>query len=172
MAAELTAKDVIRAHARDELGIDVDDLAKPLQAAGASAFAFTVGAALPLLAGAFLGDYVKRLLVIVAVSTVGLAAFGVTGAPPLVGLVSVGGCQPPSVRAAACRLQLLPLSLLLPLPQRLLLLLLQLLKRWCRGRAGGRQHVQGRSQGGAGRVRPDPACLAPVLRRHAVNWDL
>ena len=80
VAEELTAKDVIRAHARDELGIDMDDLARPLQAAGASAFAFVVGAALPLLAGAFLRDYIKRLLVIAAVSTVGLAAFGITGA--------------------------------------------------------------------------------------------
>ena len=28
---ELTNKDVIRAHARDELGIDIDELANPLQ---------------------------------------------------------------------------------------------------------------------------------------------
>lgn len=34
VAAELTAKDVVRAHARDELGIDVDDLAKPVQVGG------------------------------------------------------------------------------------------------------------------------------------------
>ena len=80
MAEELTAKDVIRAHARDELGIDMDDLSNPVKAAVASAFAFIIGAALPLLGGAFIGDYIKRLLVIVAVSTVGLAAFGVTGA--------------------------------------------------------------------------------------------
>jgi hypothetical protein len=32
VAEELTAKDVIRAHARDELGIDLDDMANPLQA--------------------------------------------------------------------------------------------------------------------------------------------
>jgi hypothetical protein len=31
VAQELTARDVIRAHARDELGIDVDELANPLQ---------------------------------------------------------------------------------------------------------------------------------------------
>lgn len=31
VAEELTAKDVVRAHARDELGIDIDELANPLQ---------------------------------------------------------------------------------------------------------------------------------------------
>lgn len=31
VAVELTNKDVIRAHARDELGIDIDELANPLQ---------------------------------------------------------------------------------------------------------------------------------------------
>ncbi len=52
VAHELTEKDVIRAHARDELGIDIDDLANPLQASVAGAAAFVVGAAIPLLAGA------------------------------------------------------------------------------------------------------------------------
>ena len=89
---ELSAKDVIRAHARDELGIDLDDMANPLQAAVASAFAFCVGAALPLLAGAFIAAYVTRLLVIVTVSTVGLLAFGVTGESGG-DLVSMGALQ-------------------------------------------------------------------------------
>lgn len=31
VAEELTEKDVVRAHARDELGIDIDELANPLQ---------------------------------------------------------------------------------------------------------------------------------------------
>ncbi len=31
VAVVLTEKDVIRAHARDELGIDIDDLSNPLQ---------------------------------------------------------------------------------------------------------------------------------------------
>ena len=79
VAEELTAKDVIKAHARDELGIDMDDLSNPIQAAAASAFAFCIGAGLPLLAGAFIGNYVTRLLVIIAVSTVGLLSFGITG---------------------------------------------------------------------------------------------
>eukprot|EP00775_Hariotina_reticulata_P000676 gene676-974_t len=37
VAMELSAHDVVKAHARDELGIDVDDLANPLQASLASA---------------------------------------------------------------------------------------------------------------------------------------
>jgi hypothetical protein len=101
VAEELTAKDVIRAHARDELGIDIDELANGwqvgcsgvvsdhapihqrmlssasnaigspslthwlisaalpfiLQAAGVSAIAFTMGAAIPLLSGSFINDY-------------------------------------------------------------------------------------------------------------------
>ena len=36
-------------HAREEFGVDPDDLASPLLAAGASFFAFAVGALLPVL---------------------------------------------------------------------------------------------------------------------------
>lgn len=43
------AKDALGAHARDELGISDTSSARPVQAAIASAAAFTVGAALPLL---------------------------------------------------------------------------------------------------------------------------
>lgn len=50
VAAELTAHDALAAHLDVELNIDRDDLASPAQAAAASALAFTVGAALPLLA--------------------------------------------------------------------------------------------------------------------------
>lgn len=37
VAEQLTAKDPVRAHARDELGIDIDDYTNPWSAAGASA---------------------------------------------------------------------------------------------------------------------------------------
>lgn len=80
VAEELTAKDVIRAHARDELNIDVDDLANPLQASLTSAVAFALGAAVPLVAGAFIGDAVLRLYAVVAATTAALLAFGGTGA--------------------------------------------------------------------------------------------
>ncbi|GLC38457.1 hypothetical protein PLESTF_001682200 [Pleodorina starrii] len=100
VAEQLTEKDVIRAHARDELGIDMDELANPLQAAVVSALAFTAGALIPLLAGAFLADFQMRLIAVAAASVVGLAAFGLTGsllggARPIVGSLRVllGGCM-------------------------------------------------------------------------------
>lgn len=50
VAEELTAHDGLAAHLDAELNIDPEDLANPVHAAGASAVAFTVGAALPMLA--------------------------------------------------------------------------------------------------------------------------
>ncbi|MGD9966596.1 MAG: VIT family protein [Hyphomonadaceae bacterium] len=49
VAVQMTAKDALAAHARDELGITPAARARPLQAAAASAAAFAAGAALPLL---------------------------------------------------------------------------------------------------------------------------
>ncbi|MEO1091604.1 MAG: VIT1/CCC1 transporter family protein [Pseudomonadota bacterium] len=49
VAAQLTAHDALAAHAQEELGISDATAARPLQAAMASAAAFTAGAALPLL---------------------------------------------------------------------------------------------------------------------------
>ena len=48
VAAQLMAKDALAAHARDELGISETFVARPVQAALASAASFAVGAALPL----------------------------------------------------------------------------------------------------------------------------
>ena len=48
VASQLTAKDALRAHARDELGITDLSVAKPIQAAISSAISFAVGASLPL----------------------------------------------------------------------------------------------------------------------------
>ncbi len=53
VAKELTAKDVLQAHARDELGITDLSKARPVQAAIASAATFSTGAALPLAAVIF-----------------------------------------------------------------------------------------------------------------------
>ncbi|GAA3534951.1 VIT1/CCC1 transporter family protein [Aeromicrobium panaciterrae] len=39
----------VRVHAREEFGVDVDDLASPMLAAGSSFFSFAVGAIIPLL---------------------------------------------------------------------------------------------------------------------------
>lgn len=49
VAEQLTKHDALGAHARDELGISETMAARPIQAALASAFAFAVGALLPLL---------------------------------------------------------------------------------------------------------------------------
>jgi VIT1/CCC1 family predicted Fe2+/Mn2+ transporter len=54
VAKELTEKDALGAHIRDELGINEISQAKPIQAAFASGTAFTVGGILPLLAALFL----------------------------------------------------------------------------------------------------------------------
>jgi len=49
VAEQLTAKDALAAHARDELGISAINAARPVQAALASAASFAAGALLPLL---------------------------------------------------------------------------------------------------------------------------
>lgn len=80
VAEQLSAKDVIRAHARDELGIDVDELANPWQAAVVSALAFTCGASLPLLCGWWVVDHHTRVIAVAIASALGFLAFGVIGA--------------------------------------------------------------------------------------------
>jgi VIT1/CCC1 family predicted Fe2+/Mn2+ transporter len=50
VATQLMAHDALGAHARDELGIDDQSSARPVQAAITSALTFSSGAALPLLA--------------------------------------------------------------------------------------------------------------------------
>lgn len=54
VAKELTEKDALAAHVRDELGINEISQANPLQAAFASGAAFTVGGLLPFLVTLFL----------------------------------------------------------------------------------------------------------------------
>jgi len=54
VAKELTVKDALGAHIRDELGINEMSQAKPVQAALASGAAFTIGGLLPFLVTLFL----------------------------------------------------------------------------------------------------------------------
>ena len=54
VAKELTEKDALAAHIRDELGINEISQAKPIEAAFTSAVAFTLGGILPLLVALFL----------------------------------------------------------------------------------------------------------------------
>ena len=49
VAGQLMAKDALAAHARDELGISVNFIPRPVQAAVASALTFSVGGSMPLL---------------------------------------------------------------------------------------------------------------------------
>ncbi|MCX6613461.1 MAG: VIT family protein [Acidobacteria bacterium] len=93
VAQELTGKDALGAHSRDELGMSQATIARPLQAAMASAAAFIVGAAPPLL----LVIFVPLASVSIAVSVVtllllvilgGLAA-RLGGAPLLPGAIRV-----------------------------------------------------------------------------------
>ena len=53
VAIEMTAKDALSTHIRDELGLNEISRAKPIQAAIASGASFTVGGVLPLLAVVF-----------------------------------------------------------------------------------------------------------------------
>jgi VIT1/CCC1 family predicted Fe2+/Mn2+ transporter len=78
VAEQLTAHDVLGAHARDELGIMAVHSARPIQAALASAGTFSVGAALPLLLAAL----VPRGMIIAVVSAGSLVFLAVLGAVP------------------------------------------------------------------------------------------
>jgi len=79
VARELTAKDALAAHARDELGLTGELSARPLQAALASAAAFAIGAALPVLT--ILVATPERLMVsVLSSSLVCLALLGAVAA--------------------------------------------------------------------------------------------
>ena len=67
VAVELTEHDALRAHAEAELGIDPDDLTKPMSAALASMVAFTIGALLPLLTIVIIPGNLRIPLTVVAV---------------------------------------------------------------------------------------------------------
>ncbi|KXS19070.1 DUF125-domain-containing protein [Gonapodya prolifera JEL478] len=72
--------ELVAIHARDELGIDTDDLSDPLGATLASMLSFATGAILPLLGGGFLTDPLIQISVVVMVTILGLFLFGAAGA--------------------------------------------------------------------------------------------
>ncbi|CAI5953442.1 unnamed protein product [Closterium sp. NIES-64] len=80
VAEALHESDPIRAHAREELGIDLDDLSDPGQAAVVSAISFFLGGILPLLSGCFITDYKARITVLVGLSTTLFVFLGAIGA--------------------------------------------------------------------------------------------
>lgn len=106
VAVQLSERDRLAAHARDELGHSAAGAARPLQAAAASAASFAVGAVLPLV-GMAAGGARTRIALIVAITLVGLALLGAVGAvlggAPKTGAalrVVVGGSLAMAVTAA------------------------------------------------------------------------
>src|SRR5690606_25152493 len=79
VARELSEKNPLEAHVRDELGLSEVHAANPLQAAFASGLTFTVAGSLPLLA-AILAPAPMILPVVVAATLVCLAILGMMGA--------------------------------------------------------------------------------------------
>lgn len=79
VAEQLSARDALGAHARDELGITEISTARPVQAALASAAAFSVGAAVPLATALLVPRAYVVSSVFVAVLLC-LAALGAAGA--------------------------------------------------------------------------------------------
>jgi VIT1/CCC1 family predicted Fe2+/Mn2+ transporter len=75
VARALMAHDALQAHARDEIGITDTQAARPLQAAWSSGAAFTVGAALPLVA-AWLADGSRQIAAVGFASLLFLSFLG------------------------------------------------------------------------------------------------
>jgi len=93
VARQLMAKDALKAHLRDELGLTEELAARPLQAAFASAATFAVGAVLPVIT-VLLAPEPRLTVAVSVVSLVCLAALGalaarVGGASPVVGAARV-----------------------------------------------------------------------------------
>jgi VIT1/CCC1 family predicted Fe2+/Mn2+ transporter len=107
VSRQLMAHDALGAHARDELGFAPDLLAKPLQAAWASAASFSMGAALPLLMVALapaqqVSGWVS-VSAVVCLAGLGAMAARVGGAPlwPSVWRVGFWGALAMAVTAGA-----------------------------------------------------------------------
>jgi VIT1/CCC1 family predicted Fe2+/Mn2+ transporter len=93
VADQLTAKDALGAHAREELGIHEITRARPIQAAWSSAASFAVGAAPPVLLAAFfpfrmLTPGVVGLTLLLLLALGGIAA-RIGGAPVVRGAIRV-----------------------------------------------------------------------------------
>ena len=93
VADQLTIKDALGAHARDELGISALTRARPIQAALASAASFAVGAAPPAILAALLPDGALTVGVVTAtvalLLVLGSVAAHLGGAPLLRGAMRV-----------------------------------------------------------------------------------
>jgi len=79
VASELSERDRLTVHAREELGIDVAALARPVQASAVSALSFISGALLPVLIVA-VAPASARMIVTVIATLFGLVLLGTVGA--------------------------------------------------------------------------------------------
>ena len=79
VARQLTATDALAAHVHDELGISAITTARPIQAAFASATAFSIGAAVPLIV-AVVAPVSMTIMAVTAAAVVSLALLGGIGA--------------------------------------------------------------------------------------------
>lgn len=80
VAEALTEQDALGAHARDELGLAEERMARPWQAAWASALAFTAGATVPVVAAVAPGGAGVRVGLVVGLTIAALAGLGAIGA--------------------------------------------------------------------------------------------
>jgi len=76
VAEKLHEHDAIAAHLRDEIGIDGESLANPIQAALASATAFSIGAIVPIIASLTVSGTAKIWAIVIS----SLLALGISGA--------------------------------------------------------------------------------------------
>jgi VIT1/CCC1 family predicted Fe2+/Mn2+ transporter len=79
VARQLHDHDAETAHLRDELGIELGSMANPIQASAASAVAFSVGAAVPILASIIAPGNIDTWFIVI-LSLVALAISGGIGA--------------------------------------------------------------------------------------------
>lgn len=79
VAVELSKQDRLAIHARDELGLDISALARPVQASLVSALSFVSGAILPVLVVGLM-PAAARMVVTVVTTLLGLALLGTIGA--------------------------------------------------------------------------------------------
>lgn len=79
VADELSQGDRIAIHARDELGIDIEALSNPIQAAIVSALSFVVGAAVPIVV-VLLSSVSLQVPLTMGVTLLGLIMLGAAGA--------------------------------------------------------------------------------------------
>jgi VIT1/CCC1 family predicted Fe2+/Mn2+ transporter len=110
VAEQLSTRDRLGAHLRDELGIDQNSLARPMQAAWISAASFACFAVVPI-AALLLAPAAARIPVIAALSLVSLAVLGAfgghLGGAPLGRAalrVTIGGALAMAVTAAIGRI--------------------------------------------------------------------